>query len=151
MQVRDASGAYLAKAEVLDVPPGYKRTEMGVIPEEWDHLCVGNVAKVKGGKRLPAGYSLIDTVTPHPYVRVSDMYPGGVDTSEIKYVPEQAFPAIQNYRINDADIFISVAGTLGIVGAVPPQLNGANLTENADRITDATRQGSAKHEAGSPR
>ena len=136
IQVNDASVAYLAKAEAMDVPPGYKRTEVGVIPEDWDHLCVGNVAKVKGGKRLPAGYALIDTATPHPYVRVSDMYPGGVDTSEIKYVPEQAFPAIQNYRIYDADIFISVAGTLGIVGVVPPQLNGANLTENSDRITD---------------
>jgi type I restriction enzyme S subunit len=64
------------------------------------------------------------------------MYPGGVDTSELKYVPESAFPAIQAYRIYGADIFISVAGTLGIVGVIPPELDGANLTENADRITD---------------
>ena len=43
---------------------------------------------------------------------------------------------IQRYRIYSDDIFISVAGTLGIVGVVPPELSGANLTENADRITD---------------
>ncbi|MDO5669003.1 MAG: restriction endonuclease subunit S [Corynebacterium sp.] len=34
------------------------------------------------------------------------------------------------------DIFISVAGTLGIVGRVPISLDGANLTENADRLTN---------------
>lgn len=64
------------------------------------------------------------------------MFPGGVDTSDLLYVPEQAFGRIKNYRIFSDDIFISVAGTLGIVGVVPPQLSGANLTENADRITN---------------
>ena len=64
------------------------------------------------------------------------MYPGGVRRSGLTYVPEKAFPMIQRYRIYSDDIFISVAGTLGIVGVVPPGLSGANLTENADRITD---------------
>ena len=118
------------------VPDGYKRTDTGIIPENWDEVRVGDIAKVKGGKRLPSGFVLVDTPTPHPYVRVKDMYPGGVNQSEIKYVPEQAFPAIQNYRIYSGDVFISVAGSLGIVGVVPPQLGGANLTENADYITD---------------
>jgi len=125
-----------AKADPQAVPPGYKRTEAGVIPEDWNHVYLGDIANVKGGKRLPAGSSLLDTPTPYPYIRVSDMYEGGVDLSEIKYVPEEAFPAIRNYRIYHRDIFISVAGTLGIVGIVPPELDGANLTENADRITD---------------
>ncbi len=61
---------------------------------------------------------------------------GGVDQSDIKYVPESAVPRIQNYRIYTDDIFISVAGTLGIVGRVPISLDGANLTENADRLTN---------------
>jgi type I restriction enzyme S subunit len=120
----------------MEVRPGYKQTEVGVIPADWDRVVVGAIASIKGGKRLPPGYALIDTPTPHPYVRVSDMRPGGVDTSAIKYVPEAASPAIQNYRIYDTDIFISVAGTLGIVGVVPPELDGANLTENADRLTE---------------
>ena len=51
-------------------------------------------------------------------------------------MPESVFQAIKRYRIFCDDIFISVAGTLGIVGKVPPELDGANLTENADRITD---------------
>lgn len=61
---------------------------------------------------------------------------GGVDQSDIKYVPEGAISRIQNYRIYIDDIFISVAGTLGIVGRVPISLDGANLTENADRLTN---------------
>jgi type I restriction enzyme S subunit len=66
------------------------------------------------------------------------MRPGTVDLSDIKYVPESVFPAIKRYRIYCEDLFISVAGSLGIVGKVPRELHGANLTENADRITNIT-------------
>lgn len=84
------------------------------------------------------GYFVSDSVTPHPYIRVTDMRPGGLATDDIKYVPIQAYPAISRYRIFKEDIFISVAGSLGIVGKIPEQLDGANLTENADRISGIT-------------
>lgn len=66
------------------------------------------------------------------------MRPGCVDTSDLRYVPEDVAPAIRAYRIFKDDIFISVAGTLGIVGRISERLDGANLTENADRITSIT-------------
>jgi type I restriction enzyme S subunit len=118
--------------------PGYKQTEVGVIPEEWEVKTIDQVSFVTSGKRLPLGSSLVARTTPHPYVRVTDMRPGTVELSEIKYVPEEVFPAIKRYRIYCEDIFISVAGSLGIVGKVPKELHGANLTENADRITSIT-------------
>jgi len=122
----------------VELKPGYKQTEVGVIPEEWEAKTIDQVGFVTSGKRLPLGCSLVEHPTPHPYVRVTDMRPGTVSLSEIKFVPESVFPAIKRYRIFCEDIFISVAGTLGIVGKVPKELDGANLTENADRITNIT-------------
>jgi type I restriction enzyme, S subunit len=90
----------------VEVKPGYKQTEVGVIPDEWDVKTVDQVAFVTSGKRLPLGSSLVDTPTPHPYVRVTDMRPGTVDISDIKYVPASTAPAIQRYRIYHTDIFI---------------------------------------------
>ena len=122
----------------MEVRPGYKPTEVGVIPQDWDARTIDEIAFVTSGKRLPLGSSLVHNPTPHPYIRVTDMRPGTVDLSEIRYVPESVFPAIQRYRIFSEDLFISVAGSLGIVGKVPEELDGANLTENADRITNIT-------------
>ncbi len=107
-----------------------------MISSGWRKARIGEIAEVKGGKRLPAGYYLQATPTHRPYIRVADMRVSGVDQSDIKYVPEGAISRIQNYRIYIDDIFISVAGTLGIVGRVPISLDGANLTENADRLTN---------------
>ena len=120
----------------MGVTPGYKQTEVGNIPEDWEVKAIDQVAFVTSGKRLPLGSSLVDVPTPYPYIRVTDMRVGTVDLSQIRYVPESVFPAIKQYRIYRSDIFISVAGTLGIVGKVPEELDGANLTENADRITN---------------
>ncbi len=114
----------------------YKQTEVGVIPEDWDIKKIDEIGRVTSGKRLPPGSSLVEHPTPFPYIRVSDMRLGKVLLSDIRFVPQSVFPAIKRYRIFRDDIFISVAGTLGIVGKVPPELDGANLTENADRITD---------------
>ncbi|NOT56992.1 MAG: restriction endonuclease subunit S [Deltaproteobacteria bacterium] len=109
-----------------------------MIPTDWDVKTIDQIAFVTSGKRMPLGSSLVDQQTTHPYIRVTDMRPGTVALADIKFVPENVFPAISRYRIYQADIFISVAGSLGVVGKVPAELDGANLTENANRITDIT-------------
>lgn len=118
------------------VRPGYKRTEVGVIPEDWAVSRVDQIGDVEGGKRLPLGRSLTERRTSHPYIRVSDMKNGTIAADAVLFVPEDVFPSIRNYRISSDDIYISVAGTLGLIGRVPPELDGANLTENADKITN---------------
>lgn len=55
-------------------------------------------------------------------------------TDNLLYVPEDIYPSISRYIINKEDIYITVAGTIGKVGKIPPEINGANLTENADRL-----------------
>ena len=114
----------------------FKDSPLGEIPKSWEVVKIEDIADVKGGKRLPKGETLIEEETNHPYIRVSDMYMGGVDTSKILYVPEHVFPIIERYIIRKDDLFISVAGTLGIVGQIPIELDGANLTENADKLTN---------------
>ena len=135
----DASIVAMPKSDLQGVgnaPSGYKRTEMGDIPEDWDMRMIAEISRVTSGKRLPVGSSLVVHPTPHPYIRVTDMRPGTVSLTDIRFVPVSVFPKVNRYRIFRDDIFISVAGTLGIVGKIPPELDGANLTENANRITD---------------
>ena len=99
-------------------------------------LKVSDFAKVKGGKRMPAGTSLSPQKSHHPYLRIVDFKNGGIDKSNLQYVPDEVFPQIARYVISDRDLYISIVGTIGLVGAVPKELNGANLTENAAKICE---------------
>ena len=104
------------------------------IPENWCWCRLGTIAAVLGGKRIPAGRKLTECNTGHVYIRVSDMTDGDVSTDRLLYVPEDIYPSISRYIINKTDVFITVAGTIGRVGKIPDELDGANLTENADRL-----------------
>lgn len=112
----------------------FKDTVIGQIPKTWEVVELKDIADIKGGKRLPKGHALVDEDSGFPYIRVADMSKGSIDDSDIKYVPVEIEPVIKNYKISKDDLFISVAGTLGIVGSVPEKLDNANLTENANKI-----------------
>lgn len=109
-----------------------------MFPEGWRITRLGSVSRVTGGKRLPKGETLTEQSTNHPYIRVSDMRMGEIATSDMMYVPNHLGKILHRYTVDADDILISVAGTLGLVCRVPAILHGANLTENADRISSIT-------------
>ncbi|KZY44192.1 hypothetical protein A3733_16175, partial [Pseudoalteromonas shioyasakiensis] len=108
------------------------------IPASWSMTTIETVADVKGGKRLPKGKKLLDEPTDHPYIRVTDFENASVNTQSLKYLDDETYDAIKNYTISDKDLYISIAGTIGLVGTIPKHLSGANLTENAAKIAEVT-------------
>ena len=104
------------------------------IPETWKWVRLGEIVTVLGGKRIPAGRQLTTENTGYKYIRVSDMKDGTVLLDNLLYVPSDIFPSIARYIIFKEDVYITVAGTIGRIGKIPEEVNGANLTENADRL-----------------
>ncbi len=74
----------------FEMRKGFKQTEVGMISEDWDVVSLDDISTVTSGKRLPEGYCLTNSETPHPYIRVSDMRQGGIDAQDIKYIPTDA-------------------------------------------------------------
>lgn len=112
----------------------YKMTELGPIPSDWEIVKLNNIGNVKGGKRLPKGHSFSNKVTEHPYIRIVDFQNFTVNEKDLKYLTNEDYKILNRYIINHEDVYISIAGTIGIVGTIPKNLNGSVLTENAARI-----------------
>lgn len=106
-----------------------------------ERMTIESLAEVKGGKRLPKGQKLSDEETEHPYIRVADFTDKGtIDLSGIKYISKEIHEQIKRYVISKDDLYISIAGTIGKTGFVPPELDGANLTENAAKLVIIDKQ-----------
>ena len=105
------------------------------LPQGWEWTRIGNIAIVKGGKRVPKGMTFSAEPTQHAYVRVTDMKNHTVNLSDLKYIDEAVFSEIRNYTISKNDLYITIAGTIGAVGEFPDELDGMNLTENAVKVT----------------
>lgn len=98
---------------------------------------LGDVATVKGGKRLPKGTNLITTPNSHPYIRVRDL--NNQSTLELnddfEYVDDETQKSISRYIVGAGDIVLSIVGTIGLVAIVGESLHKANLTENCVKLT----------------
>lgn len=104
------------------------------VPEGWDKEKIGNLCKIKGGKRLPKGENLTNEKTAHPYIKARDIRNGKINTSNLQYVDERVFDKIRNYTVKTNDVCITIVANIGDVGIVPARLNGASLTENAVKL-----------------
>lgn len=98
---------------------------------------LGDVATVKGGKRLPKGINLITTPNCHPYIRVLDL--NCKRTLELdnsyEFVDDETQKTISRYIVHSGDIVLSIVGTIGLVAVVGESLDEANLTENCVKLT----------------
>ena len=95
---------------------------------------LGKLVKVEGGKRLPRGERYAQQITKYPYLRVCDFVGGTIDETKLRFLTEETRSKISQYTISSDDVYISIAGTIGIAGTVPEHLSNANLTENAAKL-----------------
>ena len=104
---------------------------------ETREVKLGDVATVKGGKRLPKGTNLITTPNNHPYIRVRDL--NGRRTLELdnsfEFVDDETQKTISRYVVDNGDIVLSIVGTIGLVAIIGKSLDKANLTENCVKLT----------------
>jgi len=112
-------------------PPGYKQTEVGVIPEDWHTEAVANLVE----PTAPICYGV---------VQVGQHTESGVPIVAIKFVKEIAHAPLhrtatrleQPYarsRPRGGDVLISIKGTIGRVGIVPNGFKG-NISRELARL-----------------
>ncbi|MDD2659644.1 MAG: restriction endonuclease subunit S [Methylococcales bacterium] len=102
--------------------------------DKYELKKISQIGYVKGGKRIPKGFGYSKEKTDYPYIRVSDFSNMSISTEKMLYISEETFLEIQQYTISKSDIYISIAGTIGLCGTVPDELDGKSLTENAAKI-----------------
>lgn len=102
-------------------------------------LCVyriGDICKIKSGKRLPAGYDFSVDPTEYRYIRSRDIKAGKISLEEVAYIDEETKKKINKYIINEGDIAITIVANIGDIGYATQECDGINLTENAVRLTE---------------
>ncbi len=109
----------------------------GIGLETWERTEIASISDVKGGKRVPKGMSLTSEDTGHPYIKAGNLKQGTVLDDEIMYVPNDVLQYIKNYTVHAGDVYITNVGAcIGDCGIIPEKYDGANLTENAVKITN---------------
>ena len=98
----------------MEVKPGYKQTEVGLIPEDWKVKPLGSVLN-KG--RLGGNYPNQDHETSYPLIKMGNIARGYIDLSKVEYVSQGITP-LPDDRLRHGDVLFNTRNTLDLVGKV---------------------------------
>jgi type I restriction enzyme S subunit len=108
LKAREAPASYLVELEEQRVRPGYKQTEVGVIPEDWEVMALGEIGDVRMCKRV-----LKQQTREHgdvPFYKIGTF--GDVADAFISYALFDEFRRKYSFP-KKGDVLISAAGTIG--------------------------------------
>jgi len=112
----------------MEVKPGYKQTEVGVIPEDWD---VRHLSEITDPKR-PIGYGIVQTgrriANGVKCVRVVDIENGKVNGDDLIRTSHEISAAYKRTLLAEGDLVIALRGKIGALAIIDKDLVGANLT-----------------------
>ena len=117
------------------IPSGYKQTEVGIIPEDWEVRELTDLLDqsrsirygiVQPGEFEPRGCLML---------RSQDYSKGWVSPDEMHKVNSRLENQYRNARIRSADLILTIVGAgIGQVEVAPPWLDGAILSRSTARI-----------------
>ena len=98
----------------MELKPGYKQTEVGVIPEDWE---VKSIDELIDRARLGGNYPNSERETSCPLIKMGNMGRGEIVTSKLEYVHE-TFPIDAQHLLQAGDVLFNTRNTLDLVGKV---------------------------------
>jgi type I restriction enzyme S subunit len=108
----------------MGLKPGYKQTEVGVIPEDWEVKALHILAdKIMVGIASAATHAYRDRGV--VMFRNQNIKPGHLDDSDVLYIAEEYEQAFKNKRLKEGDLLTARTGYPGTTSIVPPQYEGA--------------------------
>lgn len=103
----------------MEVKKGYKQTEIGVIPEDWDVLNLGksSVLKARIGWQ---GLTTAEYLKSGDYYLITgtDFKEGYIDWDNCVYVEKERYIQDKNIQIKEDDILVTKDGTIGKVAFI---------------------------------
>ena len=112
----------------MELRPGYKQTEMGVIPEDWDCRTLQELTD----PARPVGYGIVQTGKAVrngvKCIRVVDMVGGRIDPEQLITTSDVISQSYKRTLLRKNDLVIALRGKIGAVAVIVEELAGANLT-----------------------
>jgi type I restriction enzyme S subunit len=118
----------------MELKKGYKQTEVGVIPVEWEVFSLSQLTD----PQRPISYGIVQT-GPNipdgiPCLRVLDIHEGKISRSGLISTSQKISASYRRTILKAGDLVMPLRGKVGDVGLVNEELQGANLTRGVALI-----------------
>lgn len=92
------------------IPTGYKQTEIGVIPEDWDTCCLGDKTIKIGSGITPTGGEKVYKQEGRPFLRSQNVGWGILVLDDIAFIDDEIHETFRSTEIHIDDVFLNITG-----------------------------------------
>ncbi|MEW7864394.1 restriction endonuclease subunit S [Aeromonas diversa] len=106
-------------ATTQTIPAGYKRTEVGVIPEDWTVVPLGDICSFENGDRsskYPSNEEF--TSSGVPFINAGHVNHGIISLNKMDYIPAHVYERLGGGKVKSGDLVYCLRGSLGKFGVV---------------------------------
>src|SRR6266487_4356174 len=108
----------------MEVNHGYKQTEVGVIPEDWEATELGRHATFRTGPFGSALHHSDYVADGVPVINPMQIVDGKIEPKPSMAITERAARKLADFRLSAGDIVIGRRGEMGRCAFVQPQQGG---------------------------
>lgn len=94
----------------MELRHGFKHTEIGVIPEDWNEDCLGNKTTKVGSGITPTGGEKVYREEGRPFLRSQNIGWGTLLLGDIAHIDEATHETFQATEIEVGDVFLNITG-----------------------------------------
>jgi type I restriction enzyme, S subunit len=98
----------------MEVKPGYRQTESGVIPNDWDSPSLGEVLL---GRQLGGNYKNSEVISKYPLIKMGNLDRGKINLNKLEYIISTMVPNPKD-KLHNNDVLFNTRNTLELVGKV---------------------------------
>lgn len=112
------------------VEPGFKRTEVGSIPEDWDVVKLRSHCQVITKGTTPTSIGRSFQQSGINFIKAETLTEdGGIVQAKVAYIDEGTHRILSRSQLQANDVLFSIAGVLGRTGVVSEELLPANTNQ----------------------
>lgn len=117
----------------MEVSPGYKRTEVGVIPEDWKIVSLGEMAEfITSGSR---GWAIYYSKSGALFIRSQNIRDGRLSFEDTQHVRPPSGSEGSRTKVNQHDLLVTITGnSVGNVAIVEQNFDEAYISQHVGMV-----------------
>jgi type I restriction enzyme S subunit len=120
---------------------GYKQTEFGVIPEDWEISSLGDLAIKVGSGITPAGGQRVYREDGRPFVRSQNVGWGDLLLDDMAFIDDDTHATFPDTELQCGDVLLNITGaSIGRSAVAAPSLTGGNVNQHVCIIRPAAER-----------
>jgi len=117
--------------EAMEIQKGFKQTEIGIIPNDWDVVKIDNITNKVGSGITPTGGKRVYKNDGRPFLRSQNVGWGNLILNDVAFIDDKTHNTFSSTEIQENDVFLNITGaSIGRSAIADKRVSKGNVNQH---------------------